>query len=218
MQYVLHLGQMGEVDRRKGVVADGLVLFGPRAGDDQPPEHHHHPAALVVDGADDLVLRVGAAAELPDHQRACPARADQQGPPLAAVDVIGADPPEEPVGEPEHGGEDEQQHTIQHREAPGERDQVGDDGQELGDHDRHGGGEDPHQFIRAGKAPQAAVQAGDPKGPHGQGGVDQGPVLIVHPEAAAGQQVHVEFKSNEQGQERGQVDRDHVQRDQQGQP
>ena len=54
----LHLGQVGEIDRRKGVVADGLVLFGAGARDDRPAEHHHHPAAAGVQGADDAVPQV----------------------------------------------------------------------------------------------------------------------------------------------------------------
>ena len=54
----LHPGPDGEIDRRKGVVADGLVLFGPGARDHEPPEHHHHPPAAGVQGAQDTVPQV----------------------------------------------------------------------------------------------------------------------------------------------------------------
>ena len=54
----LHQRQLREVDRRKGVVADGLVLFGAGARDDVPAKHHHHAPAARVDGADYAVPQV----------------------------------------------------------------------------------------------------------------------------------------------------------------
>ena len=54
----LHQRQFREVDRGKGVVADGLVLLGAGARDDVPAKHHHHAPAARVDGADHAVPQV----------------------------------------------------------------------------------------------------------------------------------------------------------------
>ena len=54
----LHKSQRREIDRRKGIVADGLVLFGAGAGNDVPAEHHHHAPAARVEGADHAVAQV----------------------------------------------------------------------------------------------------------------------------------------------------------------
>ena len=48
--------QFREVDRGKGVVADGLVLLGAGARDDVPAKHHHHAPAARVYGADHTVV------------------------------------------------------------------------------------------------------------------------------------------------------------------
>ena len=54
----LHQRQRREIDRGKGVVADGLVFLGAGARDDVAAEHHHHPPAAGVAGADDAVPQV----------------------------------------------------------------------------------------------------------------------------------------------------------------
>ena len=54
----LHQRQLREVDRGKGVVADGLVLFGTGAGNDVPAKHHHYAPAARVDGADHAVPQI----------------------------------------------------------------------------------------------------------------------------------------------------------------
>jgi len=54
----LHQRQRREIDRRKGIVADGLVLLGAGARDDMPAEHHHHAPAAGVQRADDAVAQV----------------------------------------------------------------------------------------------------------------------------------------------------------------
>ena len=54
----LHQRQRREVDRRKGVIADGLVLFGAGARDDMPAEHHHHAPAPGVQRTDHAVPQV----------------------------------------------------------------------------------------------------------------------------------------------------------------
>ena len=54
----LHQCQLREVDRGKGVVADGLVLFGTGAGNDVPAKHHHHAPAARVQCTDHAVAQV----------------------------------------------------------------------------------------------------------------------------------------------------------------
>ena len=54
----LHQRQRREVDRRKGIVTDGLVLLGAGARNDVPPKHHHHTPAARVKGTDHAVPQV----------------------------------------------------------------------------------------------------------------------------------------------------------------
>ena len=54
----LHQRQLREVDRSKGVVADGLVLLGAGAGDDVPAEHHHDAPAALIQRTDHAVSQV----------------------------------------------------------------------------------------------------------------------------------------------------------------